>query len=452
MASVGFDLPSDDVTNLHFYSDSSLLDFDLIIFSPILDAQDYSSETYLGKYSFDEDQSFRLRDAIEHWKRELDDAVNHGKTVFIFLCAIETVYAATGEKTYSGTGKNRQATTLVEPISNYECLPFDIEPTGASGEKMSVVPDFKELFEQYWALAEDYSSFRVISESPLGTTCIKTETGEKSVGRAFGQSGSDGVAFILPYLDMDDYGLAEEDDYGRLIWTDEGKKLGKRIGQQLIWIHKNARQKSTKTPAPDWAADQSFLLKKEMILNEAIKQISDEISSLVEKRDKLEADLLGQSKLRDLLFENGRALEEAIHLALGHLGFSTSNYNENGSEFDVVFEAPEGRLLGEAEGKDNKAINVGKLRQLQMNILEDLERDEIEHPAKGVLFGNSFRLTAPNGRTEQFTTKCIAAAKQNGTALMSTLELFKAAKYLAENEDSVFAKTAERFCWRRLAS
>lgn len=79
-----------------------------------------------------------------------------------------------------------------------------------------------------------------------------------------------------------------------------------------------------------------------------------------------------------------------------------------------------------------------------MNILEDLERDEVDSAAKGVLFGNGFRLMAPPERSEQFTSKCIAAAVQNGTALVSTVDLFKVAKYLAENEDEEFARTCRR--------
>ena len=56
------------------------------------------------------------------------------------------------------------------------------------------------------------------------------------------------------------------------------------------------------------------------------------------------------------------------------MGFVASPYKEANSEFDVVFESAEGRLLGEAEGKDSKAISVDKLRQLVMNIHEDLQR------------------------------------------------------------------------------
>ena len=94
-------------------------------------------------------------------------------------------------------------------------------------------------------------------------------------------------------------------------------------------------------------------------------------------------------RLRGLLFEKGKPLEEAIIEGLRKLGFTAEPFKDDGSEFDVVFESPEGRLIDEAEGKDNKAVNVDKLRQLQMNIHEDLLRDSVAEPAKPVLFGNA---------------------------------------------------------------
>lgn len=202
-ASVGFGFPSDQVDNLSFYSNSSLLDFDVIVFSPIVEAEYYASESYLGKPCFDDDQSFRLRDAISHWKRELNDALKHGKTVFVYLCAPEAAYVATGKKEFSGTGRNQKTTRIVELLSSYNSLPFKVEPTAASGSKMSVAVEFRELLQSYWSFAETYSEFRAIPESAPGSMCIKTQTGEKPVGKALTLEESDGVAFLMPFIDLE---------------------------------------------------------------------------------------------------------------------------------------------------------------------------------------------------------------------------------------------------------
>lgn len=440
IASVGWGFPSDQVENLNFYSNSSFLDFDAIVFSPILNAFDYASDSYLGKPSFDDDQSFRLREAISHWKRELKDALAHGKTVFVYLCAPETVYIATGKRTHSGTGRNQKTTRIVEAISNYDSLPFDTNPTAATGSKMSVAVEFRDLLQPYWSLAEEYSRFLAIPENAPGSLCIKTQTGEKPVGKSFTHKDSGGVAFLLPFIDLEGELFSQETDNGELVWTGAALRFGAQLLEQLIWLHSNARQHSAKTLRPEWAESDTYLLQTEKALQATIRKIGAELDKLAERRDSAEVELLEKSKLRDLLYENGHPLEDALHHALKIMGFKTSSYKENESEFDVVFESYEGRLLGEAEGKDSKAVNVGKLRQLQMNILEDLEREEVEEPAKGVLFGNGFRLTPPEDRAVQFTAKCISASKQNGTALVSTSELFRAAKYLAEIDDVNFAR------------
>ncbi len=144
--------------------------------------------------------------------------------------------------------------------------------------------------------------------------------------------------------------------------------------------------------------------------------------------------------LRTLLYEKGKPLERAILEALEILGFKAEQYKEGRSEFDVVLESGVDRLLGEAEGKDSKPINVDKLRQLAMNIHEDLQREEVSAPARGVLFGNGYRFMPPGERGAQFTEKCIIAAQSSSTALVTTSDIFAAIQYLTSQDDDGYAK------------
>jgi hypothetical protein len=126
--------------------------------------------------------------------------------------------------------------------------------------------------------------------------------------------------------------------------------------------------------------------------------------------------------LKGLLFEKGKPLELAILEALRTIGFQAAGLVDEESEFDAVFVDPSGRrLLGEAEGKDDKAINIEKLDQLNRNIQEDYgKRPDSTDYAKGVLFGNAFRLSPPAERGSFFTPKCLAGAKRLGAALVRT--------------------------------
>ena len=126
------------------------------------------------------------------------------------------------------------------------------------------------------------------------------------------------------------------------------------------------------------------------------------------------------------------------------MGFRATPFKDSDSEFDVVFESNEGRHIGEVEGKDNKSVSVEKLRQLSMNIHEDLQREEVSNPTKPVLFGNAFRLQPITTRGKPFTEKCIAAAVMSSTALVFTPDLFFVVKYLLHNEDLDYARECRR--------
>ena len=104
--------------------------------------------------------------------------------------------------------------------------------------------------------------------------------------------------------------------------------------------------------------------------------------------------------------------------------FDAERYCEGESEFDAVFFSPEGRFLGEAEGKDRQPINIGKLDQLERNIREDFAREGVSEYITGVLFGNPYRLEPAEKRGEPFTNKCMASAKRSGVALVFTPDLF----------------------------
>ncbi len=121
-------------------------------------------------------------------------------------------------------------------------------------------------------------------------------------------------------------------------------------------------------------------------------------------------------------------------------GFVAELYQDAKSEFDAVFVSLEGRFLGEAEGKDRSAVNIDKYRQLIQNIQEDFARDEVTQRAKGILFGNAYRLVPLAERSDAFTQKCLVSAENDKVALVRTWDLFAPARYLKANPDEEYAR------------
>ena len=157
------------------------------------------------------------------------------------------------------------------------------------------------------------------------------------------------------------------------------------------------------------------------------------------QQDRVKASLECASVLQGLLFEQGRPLENAVLRGLKLMGVEAERCPEGESEFDAVFTIDGQRMLGEAVGRDSKAIAVGKITQLERNIAEDFARDDVEEHAHGVLFGNPQRLVAPDERTETFTAKCTSSAERNRFALVLTHEMFRPSAYLEESGDADYA-------------
>lgn len=80
------------------------------------------------------------------------------------------------------------------------------------------------------------------------------------------------------------------------------------------------------------------------------------------------------------------------------------------------------------------------MSQLERNLQEDFARKEVTGYAKGVLFGNAYRLVPLDDRKAFFTAKCLSGAKRSKVALIRTPDLFRVAKYMRSNKDAAFAK------------
>lgn len=435
---VGLELASSAAENTSFQSKVSLLDWDIVLLKP--DISDFiSGGTFQGKPSLYESASFQLKECCEHWRREIKQAVETGKTVIVYLSKLETVYIDTGQRQYSGTGRNQKTTRIMEEFDNYKSIPVTLTPVIATGNGMKLAEWTAEVLAPYWTEFESRSQYRVQLTDPKVQACIMTRTGDRPVGALYRSNSSAGTLLLLPDIDFYPETFIKEHE-GEVTWTAEASKFAGRMLAAVVALDKALRSSIEVTPEPLWAAEPEFSLGIENALRVKLLDAEREVERAQRHKENLEDELRSAGLLRALLYEKGKPLENAIIEALRMLGFTANPFRETDSEFDVVFESQEGRLIGEAEGKDSKAINIDKLRQLSMNIHEDLQRDSITKPAKPVLFGNAFRLVSLCDRADPFTEKCLSAAEASSTALVFTPDLFKLVQYLIAKADSEYAK------------
>lgn len=435
---IGLELASPDAQYARFNSKMSLLDWDIVLFKPLISDFGSYGDYFQGKRSLSDSSSFHLKECCEHWRREIKQAVEAGKTVLVFLPALDEVFVDTGQRSYSGTGRNQRTTRHVAEYSNYQAIPAELTPVTATGSSMKLSAKGAELLAPYWGEFESASQYHVVLTSPKVPACIVTRTGDKAVGAIYRSKASAGSLLLLP--DIEFYADSFVKTKGeKQTWTPAATQFAGRMISTIVALDKAIRASGEVTPEPTWATDQQFTLPAEPTFRVQLLEVEREVEQAQKRKEQLNEELVAAGAFRSLLFEKGKPLEAAIIEALRLFGFKAEPFKESDSEFDVVFESSEGRLIGEAEGKDSKAVNIDKLRQLSMNIHEDLQRESVSVPAKAVLFGNGFRLQPLKERGDPFTEKCHSAAATSSTALVFTPDLFPPVRHLLATSDSVYA-------------
>lgn len=240
---------------------------------------------------------------------------------------------------------------------------------------------------------------------------------------------------LMPHFSFYQDGLIGTDEEGAQVWNSDALKMARALVGQIVAIDKMLRGASDTTPPPSWLAE----VERPQVLKDvesAIQTIDNEIGALREQRQTEDRRKTEIEEYSRLLYETGKPLERAVEKVLRLLGYSVCTFRSGDIEIDHLIVGPSGkRMIGETEGKDTSAVDISKYRQLESNIGEDFEREDVDTPAKGLLFGNGFRLSRPEERGGQFTQKSLTNAGRLGSALIQTADLYPVARYLLDNPD-----------------
>ena len=247
------------------------------------------------------------------------------------------VYVDTGQRSYSGTGRNQKTTRRVALLTNYQAIPASVEPVAAKGSSMKLASKGADVLAPFWSEFGEKFTYEVTLNAQAVPACVVTRRGEKPVGAIYRNKTSSGTLLLLHDINLAHPSFTKARGEGQH-WTEAGKRFGGRFVSAIINLDKARKSSSDVTPDPSWATQPTFALEAEAALKVQLLEAERQVELAQKRKEKAKEALATAGEIRALLYEKGKPLEVAIIKALQVLGFQAAPFKESDSEFDVVFE------------------------------------------------------------------------------------------------------------------
>jgi len=406
IGSIGCDFENKDISHVLFRSTMSLLDYDLVLWDPSFLFDDYSADsrypTYGGYKCLSNDESIRFADELKRRKTELDDLLENGRPLVIFVPTPTSLYRWNGQTTYSGSGRNQKSTYSVEKFDLNDAIPFStIETVASEGDSIEFRGD--SIFKIYWDRMKEYHFFSAYFRSNIGKPFLFIKGTEKSVGTYIKTKKS----FILLLPSIDPVRNTKK----------ESREISKNFLESLLDLIKKLQTETGDFSLPSWSdryklpgeKDQvNVISEKEREMNELIKIISKE-------KEKL-------NRLREykLLFSGtGKSLELIVKKVFEEIGF-TAEKGKIGRD-DLILSYNGKVAVAEIKGL-TKSASEKNAAQLEKWVMEYLSENSI-HP-KGFLIINSFNnLPLKDRDKEDFPDQMLKFSEHREHCLITTIQL-----------------------------
>lgn len=405
---------SDDCDRESFSSDYSVFDYDVVIWDPAETLRSYRDTGYLGGALYEnlprisEHNSVSLKADILRRKSEFAEFLKMGRTLVAIVRPPQECYVATGEKTYSGTGRNQKVTTLLAKEDIWDALPAD-DPqlTIAAGSRISIngegaIPSFLRKYKHLL-------KYEAFMSSPLGNP-IATVTGTSHVIGSVLKTEGGGLLILLPAFQLVD---GRDEETGNTVWKDESAQI------QLDLLEAIEKMQATTMEArPAWS--DKYATKDQIALSDAVIKQQKRVETARAKLSTLQQkEEQGQSK-DQLFLGTGRALELEVRAVLELLGGDVTEPDPGRDDWKVKFDSR--NAVVEVKGV-NKSAAERHAAQLEKWVAGELEVTGTA--PKGILVVNTWRETDLSARTEKdFPDQMLPYCVSRDHCLMTGLQLF----------------------------
>jgi hypothetical protein len=432
----------DDCTRSSFASDVSVFDYDLVIWDPRNSLDDYIAyEKYMGQPALTDNSSVEFSSDFKRRHGEFSKFLDSGRVLIVISRPPIKCAFATGERKYSGTGRNRVTTRIVDSATLQAAIPRpDVTFVPAKGQRIQTVGDgpIQALIRKYH---RNFEYHAILNNAP--GIAVAEVAGTNQAVASIEVTPSGGILLILPHIELrnlekspsaDDPEDDESDD------ADEGDRdefveIAPEFQEDLIAaITRLSGNAEASRPAWSQRFATEFQQKvRDEVLAEQ-RRVEEARTALAEAKQRAE-----DAEAQDQLFlGTGKALEIQVRDVLQILGGEVHEAAPGRDDWRATF--PEGRVVVEVKGVSKSAAEK-HAAQLEKWVASAYEETGELH--KGLLVVNTWREVPLDERTgPDFPDQMIGYSTARQHALLTGLQLFTIRQQIESG-----AATAEE--WRK---
>jgi hypothetical protein len=403
----------DNCTRDTFDSDVSVFDYDVVIWDPARSLTHYFNVDYGSWYknlpSLTENESVRLFADIDRRCTEFRDFVRSGRILIVITRPPQECYVDTGEKQYSGTGRNRSTTRIVKKIDLWRALPVSdqLSLTLASGNRIQIVGS--NSLSSFLKNRKEFFKYDAVMTTWPGTEVANVQGTNRAVS-SYVKTKEGGILLLLPAPDL-----------VKRISDKTNKPLYK--AEASVIQHELLQAVSELTSAgvlsrPSWA--EKYATKAQLEVRESVVKQQARVQSARTKLAALQKKQ-EESELKDQLFlGSGRPLELQVKAVFELLDGEVTEPERGRDDWKVKF--PERNAVVEVKGVSKSAAEK-HAAQLEKWVAGEMEETGVA--PKGILVVNTWREAELTDRTEKdFPDQMIPYSAGREHCLITGLQLF----------------------------
>ncbi len=409
---VGFDtdVEGQDIDHTRFRSRKSFLDYDLLIWDPSTLVHDYMSyESYQGLERLTDDDSARVVGDLDRRRREMKEMLELGRSVVVITPPPQRCYVATGEKQYSGTGRNRVTTHMVTELNLMAALPLkNYETVQAVGSNI----EFRggEPFSAFWRANKANLGYQAYFSKPVGTPLFLIEGTQRVVGSHL-LIRDNGHLLFLPSLKIEQ--LYENPD----LTEEEVENAVEEFIESIVALVTELRRRTGEFELPPWSG--KYNLPDENTARSELKDLNEELNDILAKVSQQKQVIAELEAYKILFTGTGKALEAQVRRVFEELGFTVQE--ERPGRDDLILEYEDLVAVVEVKGVSKSAAEK-HAAQLEKWVSEYYSSHGTN--PKGILVVDTFNDTPLIERTKKsFPDQMLPYSQNRGHCLITGLQL-----------------------------